>query len=130
MHRDVWVGEGPSRQDQRLCDLIDARNEKRKRILKLQGGHHAREARHQPDHLPGPEAVSRSAGCPAAHEAIVLAQSSRRVRRGTDIERGMADGGAQYVDGVERRDWFALNCHGLLELIARDIAVRPKCCCR
>jgi hypothetical protein len=80
--------------------------------LKLQGGRRAREARHQRHHLPGPEVATRGAGCAARDEPVVLAQPARGVRRGADVEGGVADGGAQDVDCVERGDRFALNCHG------------------
>ena len=54
--------------------------------------------------------MARSAGRAAANEAVVLAQPARRVRGGADVERRMADRGAQDVDGVERRDRFELDC--------------------
>lgn len=46
----------------------------------------------------------------------MLGQTSGRVRRGADVQGGMADGGAQQVAGVEGGDWFGmcLICvHGL-----------------
>lgn len=80
-------------------------------VLKLQGADHAREARHYAHHLPWPQAVARCPRRAALGFTVVLVQASRGMGRGSDVERGMADGASEDVDHVEGWYWFGLHSH-------------------
>jgi hypothetical protein len=99
-------------------------------ILKLQRSNRARKSRDQRNHLPRPKTWPCCARCAARCLAIVLFESSRRVRRRPDVQRCVPHGRAEDVDCVERRDRFGEDRHFAALEMDVEMGLRNELCWR
>lgn len=76
--------------------------------LKLQCRNATRESFDDDDHLPRPQMLSGSPLGAALGVAIVLRQTSTRIRRGANVQSGVSDTRSEEIAAVECRDGFVM----------------------